>query len=79
VSNSIRAGSNNSQILATIPNYAAPNSYIFFENNTDYQINLYTSYFNTIDIGLYDMSGNPIDLNGEDYQITIELQCYRFY
>jgi len=68
----------NQNILATIPVYVAPFSIITYTNNNNFRTNLYVNKLDQIQIRLLDNEGRLIDMNGIQYQITMQLDCIKF-
>jgi hypothetical protein len=65
-------------ILATIPVYVAPFSIITYNNNNNFRTNLFVNKLDQIQIRLLSNDGNPINLNGINYQMTLQLDCVKF-
>jgi hypothetical protein len=65
-------------ILATIPVYVAPFSIITYQNANNFRTNLYVNKLDQIQIRLLSNDGNLIDLNGINYQMTLQLDCVKF-
>lgn len=68
----------NQNILATIPVYVAPFSIITYQNNNNFRTNLYVSKLDQIQIRIIDNNGALVDLNGIQYQMTLQLDCIKF-
>jgi hypothetical protein len=68
----------NQNIMATIPVYVAPFSIITYENPNNFRTNLYVNKLDQIQIRLLDNESRLIDLNGINYQMTLQLDCVRF-
>jgi hypothetical protein len=68
----------NQNILATIPVYVAPFSIITYTNPNNFRTNLYVNKLDQIQIRILDNQGNLVDLNGINYQATLQLDCVRF-
>jgi hypothetical protein len=68
----------NQNILATIPVYVAPFSIITYTNNNNFRTNLYVNKLDQIQIRLLDNEGRLIDMNGIQYQMTMQLDCIKF-
>ena len=68
----------NQNILATIPVYVAPFSIITYTNQNNYRTNLYVNKLDQIQIRLLDNEARLIDMNGIQYQMTLQLDCVRF-
>jgi len=68
----------NSNILATIPVYVAPFSIITFQNQNNFRTNLYINKLDQIQIRLLDNEARLINMNGIQYQMTLQLDCVKF-
>ena len=68
----------NQQILAAIPVYVAPFSIINYTNPNNYRTNLYVNKLDQIQIRLLDNESRLINMNGIQYQMTLQLDCVRF-
>jgi hypothetical protein len=68
----------NQNIMATIPVYVAPFSIITYENPNNFRTNLYVNKLDQIQIRLLDNESRLIDLNGINYQMTLQLDCIKF-
>jgi hypothetical protein len=68
----------NSNILATIPVYVAPFSIITYQNPNNYRTNLYVNKLDQIQIRIIDNNGLLVDMNGVNYQMTLQLDCVKF-
>jgi hypothetical protein len=68
----------NQNILATIPVYVAPFSIITFQNNNNFRTNLYVNKLDQIQIRIIDNNGVLVNLNGINYQMTLQLDCVKF-
>ena len=68
----------NQNILATIPVYVAPFSIITYENPNNFRTNLYINKLDQIQIRIIDNNGLLVNLNGINYQMTLQLDCVRF-
>jgi len=68
----------NQNILATIPVYVAPFSIITYTNNNNFRTNLYVNKLDQIQIRIIDNNGLLVDLNGINYQMTLQLDCIKF-
>lgn len=69
---------NNYNTLCSIPVLGLPNSLISYENPNDFKTNLYVNEFNNITILLTDQDGNKIDLNGQYYTLTLQIDILKF-
>jgi len=72
------AQTNNGNILATIPVYVAPFSIITYQNPNNFRTNLYVNKLDQIQIKITSNDGNLINLNGINYQMTLQLDCIKF-
>ena len=68
----------NQNILATIPVYVAPFSIITYTNPNNYRTNLYVNKLDQIQIRLLDNEARVLNMNGIQYQMTLQLDCVRF-
>jgi hypothetical protein len=68
----------NQNILATIPVYVAPFSIITYTNTNNFRTNLYVNKLDQIQIRLLDNESRLIDMNGIQYQMTLQLDCVKF-
>ena len=68
----------NQNIMATIPVYVAPFSIITYDNPNNFRTNLYVNKLDQIQIRLLDNEARLIDLNGINYQMTLQLDCVKF-
>lgn len=68
----------NQNILATIPVYVAPFSIITYTNNNNFRTNLYVNKLDQIQIRIIDNNGVLVNLNGINYQMTLQLDCVKF-
>lgn len=68
----------NQQILAAIPVYVAPFSIINYTNPNNYRTNLYVNKLDQIQIRLLDNESRLINMNGIQYQMTLQLDCVKF-
>jgi hypothetical protein len=68
----------NQNILATIPVYVAPFSIITYINTNNFRTNLYVNKLDQIQIRIVDNSGDLVNLNGINYQMTLQLDCVKF-
>lgn len=65
-------------LFISIPINTPPNSLIVFQPSSNSAINTYDNLFNTIYFQLTDEYGNKIDLNGQDWSITLELLFFDY-
>jgi len=68
----------NQNILATIPVYVAPFSIITYQNPNNFRTNLYVNKLDQIQIRIVDNEGRLVDMNGIQYQMTLQLDCVKF-
>jgi hypothetical protein len=68
----------NQNILATIPVYVAPFSIIQYTNTNNFRTNLYVNLLEKIQIKIFDNNGLLVDMNGINYQMTLQLDCIKF-
>jgi hypothetical protein len=68
----------NQNILATIPVYVAPFSIITYQNPNNFRTNLYVNKLDQIQIRILDNESRLVDMNGINYQMTLQLDCMRF-
>jgi hypothetical protein len=68
----------NQNILATIPVFVAPFSIITYTNTNNFRTNLYVNKLDQIQIRLLDNEARLIDMNGIQYQMTLQLDCVKF-
>jgi hypothetical protein len=68
----------NQNILATIPVYVSPFSIITYENPNNYRTNLYVNKLDEIQIRIIDNNGLLVDMNGVNYQMTLQIDCENF-
>ena len=68
----------NQNILANIPVYVAPFSIITYTNNNNFRTNLYVNKLDQIQIRILDNENRLIDMNGVQYQMTLQLDCIKF-
>jgi hypothetical protein len=69
---------NNYNTLCSIPVLVLPNSLIAYENPNQFKTNLYISEFNSITIILTDQDGNLLNFNGQDFNLTLQLDIVKF-
>ena len=68
-----------STILASIPINSPPNSIINYNNSSlTNKVNLYSNLFSRINIKLMDQDKNLIDLNNQNYSLTLEFDVVKF-
>jgi hypothetical protein len=68
----------NQNILATIPVYVPPFSIITYTNNNNFRTNLYVNKLDQIQIRILDNENRLVDMNGVQYQMTLQLDCVKF-
>jgi len=68
----------NQNILATIPVYVAPFSIITYQNPNNFRTNLYVNKLDQIQIRIIDNNGALVDMNGIQYQMTLQLDSIKF-
>jgi hypothetical protein len=68
----------NQNILATIPVYVAPFSIITYQNPNNFRTNLYVNKLDQIQIRILDNESRLVDMNGIQYQMTLQLDCVKF-
>jgi hypothetical protein len=68
----------NQNILATIPVFVAPFSIITYENPNNFRTNLYVNKLDQIQIRILDNESRLVDMNGVQYQMTLQLDCVKF-
>jgi hypothetical protein len=68
----------NNNILATIPVYVAPFSIITYTNNNNFRTNLYVNKLDQIQIRILDNENRLVEMNGVQYQMTLQLDCVKF-
>lgn len=70
--------SNFTNTLCSIPVLTAPYSLITYTNPNNYSSNLYISEFNNITLRLLDQDANPINLNGQHFNLTLQIDVIKF-
>lgn len=68
----------NQNIIATIPVYVAPFSIITYQNTNNFRTNLYVNKLDQIQIRIIDNNGLLVNMNGIQYQMTLQLDCVKF-
>ena len=68
----------NQNILATIPVTSTPFGMIFYENNNNFRINMWSNKLDSIRIKMLDNLGNLITFNNVNYQLTLQLDIVEF-
>lgn len=64
--------------LCSIPVLSPPYSLITYTNPNNYSSNLYISEFNNISLKLVDQDGNQINLNGQYFNLTLQIDVLKF-
>jgi hypothetical protein len=64
--------------LCSIPVLSPPYSLITYTNPNNYSSNLYISEFNNITLKLVDQDGSPINLNGQYFNLTLQIDVLKF-
>jgi hypothetical protein len=64
--------------LCSIPVLSPPYSLITYTNPNNYSSNLYISEFNNITLRLVDQDGNQINLNGQFFNLTLQIDVLKF-
>jgi hypothetical protein len=72
------AASLNQNILASIPVYVSPFSIITYQNINNFRTNLYVNKLDQIQIRILDNESRLVDMNGIQYQMTLQLDCVKF-
>ena len=65
-------------VLCTIPVNSNINSVILYENTNDFKNNLFTSNVDELHIKLLDQNANIINLNGANWNMTLQFDIFRF-
>jgi hypothetical protein len=73
-----KSAANNYSILCSIPVNKPPYSLIEYTNNNNFRTDLFINYIHVIKIKLTDERENLIDLNGNNYCMTIQLDVEKF-
>ena len=68
----------NQNILASIPVYVSPFSIITYQNLNNFRTNLYVNKLDQIQIRILDNESRLVDMNGIQYQMTLQLDCIKF-
>ena len=69
---------NNNNIIASIPVNTAPNTLIQYQNVNNFRTNLFVNTLNRIVIKLVYNNNNIIDLNGLNFNLTVQLDVESF-
>jgi len=56
----------------------APFSIITYENPNNFRTNLYVNKLDQIQIRILDNESRLVDMNGVQYQMTLQLDCVKF-
>jgi len=64
--------------LCSIPVLTPPYSLITYTNPNNYSSNLYISELNNITLKLVDQDGSPINLNGQFFNLTLQIDVLKF-
>jgi hypothetical protein len=64
--------------LCSIPVLSPPYSLITYTNSNNYTSNLYISEFNNITLRLLDQDANEINLNGQFFNLTLQIDVLKF-
>lgn len=70
--------SNLLNMLVAIPVLSPPNSLISYQPNSNTAVNTYDYLFNQLTLELTDEYGNDINLNGQEWSMTLELLFYDY-
>jgi hypothetical protein len=70
--------SNLLNMLVAIPVLSPPNSLISYQPSSNTCVNTYDYTFNQLSLELTDEYGNEIELNGQEWSMTLELLFYDF-
>lgn len=68
----------NQNILATIPVVCQPYGMIQYENPNGFRINMFCSQMNMIRVKFLDNQGNLINMNGVNWQATLQIDMQNF-
>ena len=69
---------NRNNVLLSIPVESSPNSSIVYQNQNNFRNNLYSNNLNFINIKLADQYQNALDLNGQHWVATLQLDIVDF-
>ena len=69
---------NNNNIICSIPVNTSPNTLIQYQNTNNFRTNLFVNTLNKIVIKLVDNNNNIIDLNGLNFNLTVQLDVESF-
>lgn len=68
----------NQNILATIPVVTQPYGMIQYENPNQFRINMYCGQMNMVKVKFIDNQGNLINMNGVNWQATLQIDVQQF-
>lgn len=68
----------NQNILATIPVVVQPFGMIYYNNENNFRVNMFCCKMNMIRVKLLDNQNNLINLNGTNYQMTLQIDIVGF-
>lgn len=68
----------NQNILATIPVVCQPYGMIQYENPNGFRVNMYCQKMNMIRVKFLDNQGNLVNLNGVNWQATLQIDMQNF-
>lgn len=68
----------NQNVLATIPVVVQPFGMIYYSNDNNFRVNMFCCKMNMIRIKLLDNQNNLINLNGTNYQMTLQIDIVGF-
>ena len=69
---------NNNNIICSIPVNTSPNTLRQYQNTNNFRTNLFVNTLNKIVIKLVDNNNNIIDLNGLNFNLTVQLDVESF-
>ena len=69
---------NEQNILCSIPIEGQPYSLITYKNTSNFKVNLFTTTLNDLQIKLVDDSGAIVNLNGQYFSLTLQLDIINF-
>ena len=69
---------NDLSIICSVPVNTSPNSLIIYKNTNNYRSNLFVNNISNISFKLIDQNNNPIQLNGCDFNLTIQFDIVAF-
>ena len=65
-------------IICTIPVNSAPNGIVTYANTNSFKNNLFSNIMKSITIKFMDQDGNSVDLNGCHYNLTLQLDIFKY-